>query len=300
MTHSPLRHIVALASGIALVAAGTLVPLSANAVRQPGAAGVAQRVATEGIVMVQNDDHTLPLVPNQTVSFFGRTQIDGFPVGYGSGGDVKIEYTTNLLTAARRNPGIKVNEQLAAIYDAWCAERKPDDGNWANWPFSHQEMPLADSVVEQAAAVSDTAVVMLGRAAGESYDQRYTEGSFFLTDAEKNMLAKVNSHFDKVVVLLNIGNLIDMNWLRDYEHIKSVLFVWQGGQEYGTAIASVLSGDESPQAKCLTRLPTITTITPLPVTLVKPTRFIRKTFTWATATLRLSLKIRCFIPSVPV
>ncbi|MDR3202506.1 MAG: glycoside hydrolase family 3 C-terminal domain-containing protein, partial [Bifidobacteriaceae bacterium] len=239
-----------LAALVALTFIGAvLVPSTANAVLYPGTIGLAQRASTEGIVMLKNTDQVLPLDPSRTVSVFGRVQINYFPVGYGSGGDVKYTYTTNLLTGLRRNPGITVNESLAKVYEDWCASHRPDDGGWGEWPLSHPEMPLTAELVSQAAASSDTAVVVIGRAAGEAREAMLAKGSFYLTDAERAMLSKVNAAFDKVVVLLNVGNIIDMQWTADYPNIRSLLYVWQGGQESGTAIASVLSGDVSPSGK---------------------------------------------------
>ncbi|MDR1427309.1 MAG: glycoside hydrolase family 3 C-terminal domain-containing protein [Bifidobacteriaceae bacterium] len=241
------KHLATLAAFA--VAGAILVPAPAHALMHPGTVGLAQRAATEGIVLLQNDDGALPLTPERPVSVFGRVQINYFPVGYGSGGDVKYTYYTNLLTGLRRNPGIAVNETLAKVYEKWCASHKPDDGGWAQWPLSYPEMPLTNEVVGQAAAVSETAVVVIGRSAGESREAMLSKGSFYLTDAEEAMLAKVNAAFPKVVVLLNVGNVIDMQWASKYNHIKSLLYVWQGGQESGTAIASVLSGDVSPSGK---------------------------------------------------
>ncbi|MDR1294612.1 MAG: glycoside hydrolase family 3 C-terminal domain-containing protein, partial [Bifidobacteriaceae bacterium] len=243
-----MKKRVAMVAALALAGA-IFVPAPAGALMYPGTVGLAQKAATEGVVLLRNDDGALPLNPDRPVSVFGRVQINYFPVGYGSGGDVKFTYSTNLLTGMRRNPGITVNETLASVYEKWCASHKPDDGGWGEWPLSHPEMPLSDEVVRAAANSSDTAVVVIGRAAGEAREAWLSKGSFYLTDAEEAMLAKVNSAFSTVVVLLNVGNVIDMQWAEKYNHIKALAYVWQGGQESGTAIASVLSGDVSPSGK---------------------------------------------------
>ena len=214
-----------------------------------GLADMTRLAAAEGIVLLKNENQVLPLTPKQEVFLFGRIQVDYFACGYGSGGDVKTPYTVNLLNAMRKHPGIAVNEALAAVYETWCSENLPNNGSWGNWPLNHPEMPLDDDVVARAAADSDTAVVMIGRSAGEDREAKLEAGSYYLTDAEKEMLSRVDKHFKHIVVLLNSGNIIDMSWVDAYDHIDSILYVWQGGMQGGTAITDVLSGDVSPSGK---------------------------------------------------
>ena len=59
------------------------------------------------------------------------------------------------------------------------------------------------------------------------------------------MLTAVCQHFPRTIVVLNVGNIIDMNWV---ERIgpAAVLYAWQGGQEHGNAVADVLSGKIAP------------------------------------------------------
>lgn len=224
-------------------------PTPAQAALQPGLSGLSRAAAAEGLVMLRNDNGVLPLSADRKLSVFGRVQVNYFAVGYGSGGDVKTPYRTNLIDGLRRNPGITVNEKLASTYKTWADANKPNDGTWGNWPTSYPEMPLNDAVVSEAAADSDTALVVIGRSAGEDRESSDTDGSYRLTATEKDMLAKVNAKFNKVVVLLNTGNLIDMSWEADYPNVRSVLYAWQGGMEAGNAVADVLSGDESPSGK---------------------------------------------------
>jgi beta-glucosidase-like glycosyl hydrolase len=227
-----------------------LAPISpAGAVLEPGLTGLVEQTATESIVLLENQNNILPLTPSRTVSVFGRIQVDYFPNGFGSGGDVKYTYATNPLTAMRRNPGITVNEDLATIYEKWCRDHAPDKGGWATWPRSYPEMPLSDATVADAADNSDVALVFIGRSLGESMEQMNGKGGFLLTDAERAMLAKVNAQFPNVIVAINAGNQIDMSWVGDYANIKAMLAVWQGGQEAGYSLARVLAGDESPSGK---------------------------------------------------
>lgn len=109
-------------------------------------------------------------------------------------------------------------------------------------------MPVTKELAEQAAAKSDIAVVIIGRTAGEDKDNSAAEGSYLLTAAEHQMLKEVCGAFKRVAVLLNVGNIIDMKWVKEYDP-AAVLYVWQGGQEGGAGAADVLTGTVTPCGK---------------------------------------------------
>ncbi len=204
----------------------------------------------EGIVMLKNLNNVLPLTPDRVVSVFGRVQNDYFCVGYGSGGDVKVPYKVGLMQGIRNNGKIAVNELLATTYEKWCENNPVDDGFWGHWPMCYEEMPVDLSMAKTAASQSDTAIVVIGRAAGEDRENKLEKGSYFLTDGEVQLLNSVTAAFDKVVVLLNCGGIMDMSALNGYGNkISAILYVWQSGMESGNSVADVLSGDVSPCGK---------------------------------------------------
>ena len=209
-----------------------------------------RKTAAESIVMLKNKDSVLPITPDRTVSVFGRVQNDYFYVGYGSGGDVKAPYKVSLMQGLRNCGKIEINELLARTYEKWGEQNPVDDGFWGHWPMSYDEMPVDFSMARTAASSSDTAIVVLGRAAGEDRENKLEKGSYYLTDTEKQLLDSVTSAFDKVVLLLNCGSIIDMFEIAEYgDKISSILYVWQGGMESGNAVADVLCGDVSPSGK---------------------------------------------------
>ncbi|HHW23770.1 MAG TPA: beta-glucosidase [Clostridiaceae bacterium] len=218
-----------------------------------GFAGFCRTAAADGAVLLKNEDDVLPLKDNERISIFGRCQIDYYRCGTGSGGRVNVEYTTNLLDGLRSKPNIKVNEDLAGIYETWIKENPFDDGGggWAAEPWYQEEMSLSDSVVKEAKSRSDKAIVVIGRTAGEDKDNMNEEGSYLLTKAEQDMLKVVCRYFDKVILVLNVSNIMDISWIenQDYKCIKSVLITWQGGMEGGNAAADVLVGDVTPSGK---------------------------------------------------
>ena len=213
----------------------------------PGMPELLRECAEEGIVLLKNTDSMLPLKQSDRVSVFGRCQNDWFYVGYGSGGDVHPPYTVSLMDGLR-NAGVVLNEDLAQVYTAWCAENKADHGWWGNWPYFHEEMELEDAAVRQAAQQSDVAVVVIGRAAGEDRENVLEAGSYYLTEKEHKLLRQVTAAFTRVVVLLDCGNIMDLSFLKMYE-ISAVVYVWQLGMESGNAVADVLTGRVNPSGK---------------------------------------------------
>lgn len=209
---------------------------------------ICRKAAEESFVLLKNEGSILPVSEDRTVSFFGRVQVDTFFVGYGSGGDVNAHYTVNFLDGVRRNGKIKINEDLAEIYRQWVKKNPVDNGFWGHWPMSYEEMHVNDALCKRAANVSDTAVVFLGRAAGEDRENTLTKGSFYLTDEEETMLRCVRRYFPKTAVILNIGNIIDFSWVEKYD-IPCVGVCWQGGMETGEALANILSGAVCPSGR---------------------------------------------------
>ena len=205
-------------------------------------------VAAEGIVMLRNENEALPLKKEETVSVFGRIQLHYYKSGTGSGGMVNVSKVTGI-TDGLIEAGVNVNEELLDIYRKWDEANPFEYGNgWGGEPWSQEEMPLDEETVKNAAAKGDTAIVIIGRTAGEEMESRVEAGSFLLTDKEKDMLTKVRAGFKKVVVLLNVGGLIDLEFIESTSP-DALLYVWQGGMTGGTGTADVLTGKISPCGK---------------------------------------------------
>ena len=216
----------------------------------PQMAAMARRAGAEGCVLLKNEG-TLPLKAGESVAVFGRCQLDWFYVGYGSGGDVHPPYRVNLMEGLG-NAGVAVDRELAGIYANWCVseDNKADHGWWGHWPMSHPEIPLEPAMVAEAAKRCETALVVIGRAAGEDRENTLTKGSYYLTDEETAMLTAVTAHFNHTVVVLDIGSIMDLAWIKEYgEKLSAVVIAWQGGMESGNAVADVLTGAVNPCGK---------------------------------------------------
>ena len=209
---------------------------------------LARQAAAEACVLLKNDGHVLPLHKEEEVAVFGRCQYGWFYVGYGSGGDVNPPYLVNLMEGLD-NCGAAYNRQLADTYRNWTQDPRyaADPGFWGHWPMSHPEMPVTEDLVRAAAETSVTALVVIGRAAGEDRENTLTKGSYYLTDEETALLDQVTASFDRVVVVLDIGNIMDMSWIGKYEdRLQAILICWQGGMESGNALCDVLYGGVDP------------------------------------------------------
>ena len=217
----------------------------------PEIAEKARALASDGIVLLKNENNTLPITGDTTVAVFGRSAVDYFTVGYGSGGDVIAPYRKNLMEGLLER-GVKVDGILASQYETWCNLPKnvPDEGYWGHWPMSYPEMSLKTADVAAAAQRCSLALVVIGRAAGEARENVLKPGSYYLTDREKAMLDLVTTCFGRVCVVMDCGNVIDMGWTRDYgDRISAIVYAWQGGMESGTALADVLTGAVNPSGK---------------------------------------------------
>lgn len=220
----------------------------------PGFAEFSRKVSAEGAVLLKNEGDVLPIREGETVAVFGRTQVNYYRSGTGSGGSVNVAYTTNLLDGLRSKKGIRVDETLASVYEEWIAANPFDNGGggWAAEPWHQKEMPLTDELVASARERAGKAIVVIGRTAGEDQDNADAPGSYRLTDEELAMLERVAARFEQVAVVLNVSNIIDMSWLNAASHrhpIRSVIYAWHGGMEGGNAIADVLVGDATPSGK---------------------------------------------------
>ena len=209
----------------------------------------AREAAAEGVVMLENRDHALPLARGSRAALFGRTQFHYYKSGTGSGGMVNTAYVTGVREAIEAESAYVLDEEVTRVYREWLGGHPFDAGaGWAQEPWFQEEMVPDESLVKRAAARNDAAIVILGRLAGEDRDNSAVEGSWFLTKEEEMLLERVCGAFARTIVLLNVGNIIDMTWVERYRP-AAVLYIWQGGQEGGNGVLDVLTGDVSPSGK---------------------------------------------------
>ncbi len=209
-------------------------------------AELSRLIVEEGAVLLKNEGGILPILENK-VAVFGRSQIDTHYVGTGSA-RCEAMYEINLLDGFEA-AGIKVDKAVAEIYRAWCRKHPLSKlGVWGTGANSNPEMPLDEKTVSEAAERNDIAVAIIGRTSGENSDLTETEGNYYLTKEERNMLELLCRNFSKVAVIVNAANYIDLSFCKRSE-IGAVLFVNQAGMEAGNAVANLITGKATPSGK---------------------------------------------------
>ena len=212
-------------------------------------AALARQVIAEGCVLLRNEHRAMPVVPGSRIALFGRTQMNYFKSGLGSGGLVNTRYVTGIYEAMKDSGDYIIDTSVREAYELWTKDHPFDIGDgWARHPWFQQEMPLDEELVRNAALVNDAAIVIIGRTAGEDRDNMDEPGSWQLTEDEEQMLEVVCRCFERTVVLLNTGNIIDMTWVEKYQP-SAVMYIWQGGQEGGVGAVDVLSGRVNPSGR---------------------------------------------------
>ena len=196
--------------------------------------------ASEGTVLLKNNNSLLPFKKGTKLAVFGKGQID-YVKGGGGSGDVTVSYVRNIYQGLLEKSGhLEVFHPLSLYYQSYVSEAYKNGEK----PGMFDEAAIPEDLFTQAKAFTDTAVIVIGRFSGEAWDRRNDgEDHYFnLTPAESEMISQVTSNFSHVVVLLNVGAMISTSWFADNDAIDAAVMIWQGGMEGGLAAADVLTG----------------------------------------------------------
>jgi Beta-glucosidase-related glycosidases len=226
-------------------------------------ATVTRKAASEGMVLLKNENNALPLtVDLNNIALYGTASYELFSGGTGSG-DVNEAYTVSLVDGFK-NGGLTLNDELVKIYNDFIATEKANPQKNTNFlaeimgvHLPVKEMPVTLSLAEKTASTSQIAIITIGRNAGEAVDRTATPGDFYLNDVEKALIKDVSQAFHsqgkKVIVVLNIGGIIST---LDWSDIPdAILSAWQPGQEAGNSIVDVLKGVVNPSGKLTITIP---------------------------------------------
>ncbi len=229
---------------------------------------LSKEAAKEGMVLLKNEHHTLPLCRGERIALFGKGTID-YVKGGGGSGDVTVPYIRNLYDGLCR-----IVDPATIFPDTIDFYRKDVQAQYAagRLPGMTVEPALPDEMVRKAAAFTDTAIVSFSRFSGENWDRKaafdpqkthknasmelvntlsdiFEDGDFYLSHAERAMLDQVRAAFRRVIVVLNTGGMMETASLKADPAIGAVLLSWQGGLEGGLAAAELLMGVDSPSGK---------------------------------------------------
>ena len=224
---------------------------------------ISRQAAREGMVLLKNNS-ILPLEPGQRVAFFGKGTIDYVPGGGGSG-EVYPPFTHNIVDGFRRIGKNPVFEESVKFYENYV--RSQYESGFI--PGLIKECEVPEELLIRARAFTDTAILSFSRYSGEGWDRKsdfggpaeepedgfthihlaeriFEHSDFYLTEAEQSLVKAVKTHFHRIVVLLNVGGMVDTRWIREDEGISAALLTWQGGMCGGDAAAELLCGLETP------------------------------------------------------
>lgn len=218
---------------------------------------LSKEAAKEGMVLLKNQNGLLPLREGTRAVLFGKGTVD-YVKGGGGSGDVTVSHITDLYRGMKDLNLVEVYEPLVDFYRE-DIKRQYGEGRE---PGMTVEPVLSDEQCHSARSFGDTAIISICRFSGEGWDRQSTydkkkddgknifeNGDFYLSNAEKAMVEKVKQYFDRIVVVLNVGGMVDTAWFRQDDRIASVLLAFQGGMEGGLAAAELLCGVGNPSGK---------------------------------------------------
>jgi len=230
---------------------------------------ISKEAANEGAVLLKNDDKILPLKKGCNVVFFGKGCAD-YVKGGGGSGDVTVSYVRDIVSGFKKLGIVNVYEDLYTYYKNEV-QKQYDTGRV---PGMIEEVDIPDNLLKEAVNFADIAVVVISRFSGEGWDRKiagveatedrketwvdpmvleseklFPKGDFYLTDKEENMLSKVKENFENIVVVLNVGGMVDSKWFAYDDKIKAALMAFQGGMEGGLSVAELMCGVVTPSGK---------------------------------------------------
>ena len=227
-----------------------------NASTTENAIRIAKQIEAEGIVLLKNDDNSLPLAEKK-VNVFGMASIN-FALGGGGSGSVSSDNEITFYEGLE-NAGIEYNPELVGVYNEWANSHKVDKTGQSLIDMvvvdtinsnMQAEMPFSDigtDVLNNAKAYSENAILVISRTGAELSDLNVD--SIRLSDEEKGLVSGLNQYFENVIVIFNTCNILQMDWLDNYENVNSAMLVWTTGEYGADSIGKVLTGDVNPSGK---------------------------------------------------
>ena len=230
----------------------------------------AEDTAAQGFVLLQNKDGFLPLKGQNKLNLFGWAASNPAYGGTGSGG-INALFPVVSLQKGLENAGYQVNSELLDFYTAYCASRGAMNIEAAQkWDLP--EPPVStypDSLISNAEAFSDVALIVISRYAGEGHNDIpqdmtkavYTNNSkdyddflpgehyLQLSRTERDMVKLTCDHFDQVVVVLNSAYAMEMGWVEEYSQIKALIWAPGPGNVGFNALGKIMNGTVNPSGR---------------------------------------------------
>ncbi len=215
-----------------------------------------ETVEAEGAALLLNENDALPLAPGAAVSCFSTSSVNLVYGGTGSG-NIDASKADNLKTALEK-AGFSVNGTLWDFYATGPAgEYSRGQGGMVSLASATvAEAPWSiytDEVKDSVESYGDAAIVVLSRVGGEGADLSYDQVNYLALDQnEKDMMAalaqmKQEGKLDKIVVLINTANALQVDFLKDNEYgVDACLWIGDVGISGINAVAGILAGQVNP------------------------------------------------------
>ena len=211
-------------------------------------AAFSRKAAADCMVLLKNQNQTLPLKTDKPVALFGVGACETVIGGSGSG-DVNERYLVNVrdgMNAAGFT--LTTSDYLASVGEYVKKTRSEFAGrSWETQVIP--ELAIGRRWIDTAAGETDTAVYVIARASGEGADRTDTVGDFRLSKTEKENFRKLRRAFRNVIVILNSTGVVELSPVSGDEGADAILFMPACGAEAGNALADVLTGKVAPSGK---------------------------------------------------
>lgn len=211
---------------------------------------LSRQAAAESMVLLQNDG-VLPLAPGSRAALYGMGARYTIPGGTGSG-SVNSRETVSI-DRGLRSAGIEIttdawledfDKAYAAAREKWqeeiLAAAKPGDYFSLYHAYSSRRLQAPEGKPFEKTD-TDTAIYVISRVSGESVDRRAEAGDYYLSQVEKKELEQLSRLYRKLIVVLNVGGVMDLAFLEEFP-VSALVLMSQAGMEAGNALADVLTG----------------------------------------------------------
>lgn len=221
-------------------------------------------VTSEGIVLLKNQNQTLPLAKGSKVTLFGRSSVDLVLGGTGAG-NINTDYVVDLKSAMEDDGRFTINSTIWDFYKTYDGKdgyvrsnggymgAKPEDIYTAEVPVSEYTDKVKQSYIDY----NDAAIVVFSRVGGEASDMptgAFGDGEKYLAlqPAEEALLKEIKNSgaFDKIIAVINTSNAMELSWVDQEEYgIDACLWIGGVGQSGSRAVAKVLDGEVNPSGR---------------------------------------------------
>ena len=218
----------------------------------------ARKIAAQGMVLLENDG-ILPLKDVRTLAAYGNGVRYTVKGGIGSG-DVNSRTVVNAEQGLNDAGFILTSTRWLDRFDTMCTEaretynaevrRRMAEDRMAGIrmilesPYQNPDVPRITP--DELADKADATLYIIARNSGEGRDRRPEPGDYELSEGEKKNLEILGTVYDRIIVVLNVGGVIDTRFLRACPQVAAVLLMSQAGNISGCALADVLTGKVTP------------------------------------------------------